>query len=157
MQTFLPLPDFSESARVLDRLRLGSQRNEAKVILRVLMGELPHSPWRRHIVVRMWEGHLHALCWYGEVICTEWVNRGYKDEQLHWFLHKNAELKRLGYRYYKIPWLGDETFHASHRAALLHKNFKHYSQFGWKEKPRLRYVWPVREPCAEPKSKLGYG
>jgi hypothetical protein len=35
VQTFLPYPDFGETARVLDPKRLGNQRSEALVILRV--------------------------------------------------------------------------------------------------------------------------
>ncbi len=143
MQTFLPFRDFGQCARVLDRQRLGSQRNEAKLALRVLTGELPNSRWRHHRVVRMWRGHERALCWYGQVICTEWRNRGYRDSVYFWMLQKDAELKKLGYRYHYIPWLGDEALHASHRAALLHKNFEHYSQFGWTEEPKMAYVWPT--------------
>ena len=33
MQTFLPFPDFQQSAAVLDRVRLGKQRVEALQIL----------------------------------------------------------------------------------------------------------------------------
>ena len=47
------------------------------------------------------------------------------------------------------PWFGNAAFHASHRAALLYKDSKWYTQFGWTEKAAtpdvkgsLPYVWP---------------
>jgi len=50
----------------------------------------------------------------------------------------------------KPPWLGDQKFHASHRAALLFKEPRFYLKFAWKEEPAipnekgsLPYVWPV--------------
>ena len=38
-------------------------------------------------------------------------------------------------------WLGKESFHSSHRANLLRKDYEYYSKFGWKENPELPYVW----------------
>jgi hypothetical protein len=38
-------------------------------------------------------------------------------------------------------WYENEEFHASHRSNLLRKNKEYYSQFGWKEKDNLSYVW----------------
>ena len=46
MQTFLPYPDFSESAAHLDRKRLGKQRAETVQVLRALT--VPGYGWRRH-------------------------------------------------------------------------------------------------------------
>ena len=43
------------------------------------------------------------------------------------------------------PWMGKKKLHASHRSKLLEKDFDHYSQFGWKEKPGLEYYWPVKK------------
>ncbi len=40
-------------------------------------------------------------------------------------------------------WWNNEEFYASHRSALLFKNYEHYSKFGWKENPKYDYVWPV--------------
>jgi len=55
MQTFIPLPSFVESAKVLDRTRLGNQRNEAKIILKCLLYP-SEKGWRNHPAVKMWSG-----------------------------------------------------------------------------------------------------
>jgi hypothetical protein len=39
-------------------------------------------------------------------------------------------------------WLGEEAFHASHRANLLRKAPEFYERWGWTEDPSLPYVWP---------------
>ena len=46
MQTFLPFPDFQQSAAVLDHVRLGKQRVEALQILRALV--IPEYGWQSH-------------------------------------------------------------------------------------------------------------
>lgn len=43
------------------------------------------------------------------------------------------------------PWLGRESFHASHRANLLRKDADWYSSFGWADSPLLPYEWPVND------------
>lgn len=140
MQTFLPLPHIPSTAQVLDRQRLGKQRSEAKVILNILLGQ--ESTWANHPAVRMWVGYETALATYGLMICAEWVNRGYKDSLIPFFSkHVNQLSKKRGFK--MPPWFGKPDIHASHRAALLAKNFNHYSQFGWTETPVIAYVWPV--------------
>src|SRR3712207_9220014 len=54
MQTFVPVADFEESARLLDSPRLGKQRVETLQILRAL--ELPDYGWASHPAVAMWRG-----------------------------------------------------------------------------------------------------
>lgn len=142
MQTFLPLPSFAASAAALDWRRLGNQRIEAKVIVRVLLGEV--DGWRNHPAVRMWRGHLGALLMYGLDVCAEWRRRGYRDRQLEWFGLRLGELHGSAGRFGSMPsWLGRGDFHASHRAALLAKDPEWYGQFGWAEDPAVRYVWPA--------------
>lgn len=142
MQTFLPNPSFAVSAAMLDDRRLANQRNEAFVILRTLLGEL--NGWRNHPAVRMWRG-CEGLLWdYGAECCIEWHHRGHPEE-------------RVGIKYIRLTnrsgpaslfedvmptWLGNEAFHASHRAALLAKDPEWYGQFGWTEEPKVDYVWP---------------
>lgn len=141
MQTFLPYPDFAESARVLDRQRLGKQRVEAKQILMCLLGE-GSLHWKHHPAVRMWRGYEPALARYGYEVCYEWRARGYKDQQLEWFLIKYNEMLAAFswgcplYDPFEDPWwLGNHELHASHRACLLAKDYEHYRQFGWSEQP----------------------
>src|SRR5690606_41036829 len=74
MQTFLPYPGFAESALVLDRRRLGTQRVEAIPVLRGLI--VPGYGWRRHPAVRMWTGYEEALVRYGLEVCRIWREPG---------------------------------------------------------------------------------
>lgn len=145
MQTFLPYPDFTDSAIVLDRQRLGKQRVETKQILQANIGV--SRGWVNHPASRMWKGHEIALANYGIAICVEWRSRGYKDTLLPWF-DQLADLMLLhGDTPDTLPpWLGNEEFHASHRSKLLAKKPDWYSQFDWTETPDMPYVWPVNEP-----------
>lgn len=136
MQTFLPLPDFRESAAVMDRLRLGKQRVEALQILRALAD--PEYGWQNHPAVRMWRGHAGALVRYGTAVCDEWTSRGYRDG-----CRDKIAVMADPATASDPPWLGDDEFHASHRAALLLKDPDHYGRFGWAEEPAYDYVWPV--------------
>lgn len=138
MQTFLPYPDFAESARVLDNKRLGKQRVECLQIYRSLT--IPSYGWKNHPVVKMWKNHRGALVGYLYAIVCEWRDRKYKNniDVCHLVMGIPKEE-------FKNPnWLGDERLHSSHRSNLLRKDFKHYSQFGWKEPNNLPYYWPVR-------------
>ncbi|HWD39650.1 MAG TPA: MSMEG_6728 family protein [Fimbriimonas sp.] len=135
MQTFLPYPDFAESARVLDNKRLGKQRVEVLQILNVLT-DSTRKGWRNHPAVAMWRGHEGALIEYGVAICNEWIGRGFRD---------TVRLKLLDRQIPPSPlpaWLGDECFHSSHRSILLQKNPDHYAQFGWDD-PIQECHWPV--------------
>jgi hypothetical protein len=138
MQTFLPLPDYRKTAKVLDRRRLGKQRVEAKQILHILIGLDPDSRWRNHPAVRMWKGHEKELARYGMAICREWQRRGYKDQQLPFFVEAFVGCRSCE----PPPWFGDALFHASHRSNLLRKKPEWYEQFGWTEPPDMPYVWP---------------
>lgn len=136
MQTFLPYPSFIESTKCLDRRRLGNQRREVLTILTALTN--PGAGWQNHPAVKMWKGYGQALVVYGLQVCAEWINRGYNDNSMDKIMsycnHQGA---------IDPPWLGDESFHSSHRAALLAKDPEWYGQFGWTERPEINYVWPV--------------
>lgn len=175
MQTFLPYPDFAESAKVLDRQRLGKQRVEAYQIIRTLMaGE--KAGWANHPAVKMWRGHGVALLAYLLVVCDEWTSRGYKDSVREKVLDEvstklgmdpegleaNARQELLGGHigapYGGLPaWLGDPAFHASHRSNLLRKAPDWYEQFGWTESHDLEYVWPVQDEPEVAASDVGEG
>ncbi len=134
MNTFLPYPDFVESARCLDVRRLGKQRVEAMQILRAIAN--PKYGWQHHPALPMWRGYEQALALYMNAIITEWVRRGYKN---------NIPLNNVGGDAKMPPWLGNSKFHASHRANLLRKDPTYYGQFAWTESPDLPYFWPVSE------------
>ncbi|HVL48431.1 MAG TPA: MSMEG_6728 family protein [Candidatus Thermoplasmatota archaeon] len=130
MQTFLPYPDFAASAAALDPRRLGKQRVEALTILRTLKGR--SFGWAQHPAVKMWRGCEAALTAYMDACIREWMKRGYRN---------TMPLSRVR-RYRRPEWLGDDAFHASHRANLLRKEPAWYGRFGWREDPRDPYVWP---------------
>lgn len=137
MQTFLPYADFAQSASVLDRQRLGKQRVET---LQVAKAIVTGSGWVNHPVTKMWSNHLGALVTYQRAICFEWTNnRGYKDTCLEKTI---AIAETLGDSDFP-DFIGDESFHASHRSNLLRKDAHHYGQFGWTERDDLEYVWPI--------------
>lgn len=145
MQTFLPYPDFRESAKALDYRRLGKQRVECKQLLAALGREVTpegsligrpkaHS-WSNHPATKMWRGYELALAEYQADMIREWLTRGYQNTMSRVLIPDEVNLEYP-------PWLGGEAFHASHRSNLLRKNPAHYGQFGWTESPDLEYVWP---------------
>lgn len=140
MQTFLPYPDFAQSAACLDNNRLGKQRVECLQILKALTD--PSYGWQNHPAVKMWRGYHDRLVQYSYFICDEWNMRGFKDTckakiQATLLI---APREDIG----KTPgWLGNPAFHASHRSNLLRKDPVHYGQFGWTEPNNLPYIWPT--------------
>lgn len=148
MQTFLPYPDYRDSAACLDNRRLGKQRVEAKQILLALGIDIGNhkgnaqSSWRNHPATKMWRGHERSLCHYAAIMCNEWLSRGFKDTLLMQFVDAYMELR--GVDQSSAPaWLGDEAVHSSHRSNLLRKLPEHYGQFGWHEPATLPYFWPT--------------
>lgn len=135
MITFMPLPSFEESARVLDTIRLGNQRAEACWIARAVIRGNTHP------VVYLWHGYLKALCEYGYAICKEWKARGKRDEMWEEFYLLDPDVKNEK-SIIIPPWMGSYKFHTSHRANLIRKDPKHYRSFGWTETLAMTYFWP---------------
>lgn len=134
MTTFLPYADFRLSARVLDQARLGKQRVET---LQIVKAHITGKGWIHHPATKMWRGYTRALIHYGQVICDEWVRRGFRDntsEKLSEFITTDE--------FDQPPWLGDEKLHKSHRDVLLRKDPNWYSTFGWTSAPFVCYLWP---------------
>lgn len=141
MQTFLPYPDFHESAACLDIRRLGKQRVEVMQILCTITGL--SDGWSNHPAVRMWRPFPQALASYGLAICDQWRTHAYQDTCGDW-LDQWLDLHGLSWTDSMLPpWLGTPAFHASHRSNLLRKAPSHYTQFGWNEPADLPYVWPL--------------
>lgn len=157
MQTFLPLPDSTASAHVLDRLRLGNQRLEGKSDLYIccrwkgidlreilaLSDKQAEYVWRRyrnHPAAQMWRGRELALAAYCVAVCDEWIARGYVDNQRPLIL---AAIDALPQCSRELPhWFGDSDFHRSHRSNLLRKSPEHYRQYWPDERDDLPYIWP---------------
>lgn len=135
MQTFLPYPDYNQSAKVLDQKRLGKQRVECLQIINTLAGI--SEGWQHHPVMHMWRGYETSLIDYGVSICTEWQSRGYTD-------NVSNMLESLRGRFRQSctpPWVGCEAFHRSHRSNLSRKLPYYYNRF-WTEPTDLPYLWP---------------
>lgn len=133
MQTFLPHPNFTQSAETLDRQRLCKQRVETMQILRALT--IPGYGWANHPAVVMWAGSEEALTRYGLDVCAAWTAYGYRDTcagklvaDLHTacgiqVVRTQQELAAAG----ALPaWLGDPDLHRSHQSNLIRKAPDHY-------------------------------
>lgn len=139
MQTFLPYPDFAESARCLDDKRLGNQfYREGLTLLR--------GKWLNHPASKMWRGHRYALALYLLACGLELQRRG-RDYPNHLEEVQDAIAHELlaGNVRMSPKWLGDPDFHAAHRSNLLRKDPEWYEQFGWAEPADLPYIWPTNE------------
>lgn len=149
MQTFVPVADFEESARLLDSPRLGKQRVETLQILRAL--ELPDYGWASHPAVTMWRGRTPALVSYGLAMVRVWRERGFADSTetlIGEFAPEvvgvpQAELAAAGL----LPsWLGNEELHRSHRSNLVAKEPDFYrarfTELFGPEPDDLPYLWP---------------
>ncbi|MEU3245625.1 MULTISPECIES: MSMEG_6728 family protein [unclassified Streptomyces] len=152
MQTFLPYPDFMQSAAVLDQARLGKQRVEALQVLRGLT--VRGYGWRNHPAVRMWIGYEEALVRYGLDVCAMWtaeervdtcaatlatefgVYRPGAPVRMQEQLDEEGELP---------PWLGEPAFHRSHQSALVRKAPEIYTPFFPDVPDDLPYVWPMSD------------
>lgn len=157
MQTFLPYPGFRETALVLDRRRLGKQRVEALQVLRGLV--VPGYGWRRHPAVRMWAGYEEALVRYGLEICRVWRELGHQDSCAATLVADLAATRPhepvrdqsvLGAEGELPPWLGDDSFHRSHRSALVRKDPATYTRHFPDVPDDLPYVWPASDRQSEP-------
>ena len=160
MQTFLPSADFNESARVLDNKRLHKQALEAWQILMVLTELDPHNQprvpkgWVNHPAVKMWRNHEGVLYQYILAMVSEWHSRGYKstiaDKATNTMTHY---INRVFDAHTDKPaWMSQvsdlKRVTASHRKALLAKNYEWYSQFNWFEDSgtpitEYEYYWPI--------------
>lgn len=135
VNTFLPYPDFVQTAKSLDYRRLGKQRVEAWQILNALLGN--SKGWTNHPATKMWRGHERSLCDYGIAICKEWIARGYKDSMLDRFVAIYSTLPDTG-----LPsWIGDQSVHDSHQSNLKRKDPDHYH---FNVTDDLPYVWSVK-------------
>lgn len=163
MQTFVPLTSsFEDIARTLDRARLNKQALEGWQILMTLLELDPQGDhrtpkgWVNHPAVKMWRGHEVTLYLYIQAMVTEWKRRGYKStigDKAKATINTAISIGLLDVGGSTPPkWLSNsETFKqvaASHRLALLSKDYEWYSQFGWPEDKGTRpdtyeYVWPV--------------
>jgi hypothetical protein len=162
MQTFLPVADFEESARLLDSPRLGKQRVETLQVLRAL--ELPDYGWTSHPVVRMWRGRTPALVVYGRAMVAEWRSRGFADSTdrlISEFAPESADATQADMAAAGLlpTWVGNEELHRSHRSNLLAKDPGFYRPAFAERFPGdpedLPYLWPDPDDVTPPPAPEG--
>lgn len=148
MQTFLPYLTFAQSAAAMDNKRLPNQLVEVQVLILSLRD--PSRGWQHHTALAMWRGYEDALLLYGVICYREWQRRLERGQRGGQPVHASGQLIRKWWKERGCPvavsvpwWLGNEQFHASHRASLLHKAPEYYSQFGWVETPAQDLWWPT--------------
>lgn len=138
MNTFLPYPDFSRCASVLDGKRLRKQIVEGAQILTTL--RLPagtKAAWVNHPAVAMWRGYEWALVSYLSFVQSESRQRGYTSN-ITFAIDTSRGWGKLP------PWLGHPLLHLSHKANLLRKDPEHYRpHFGVDIEPAQGYWWPI--------------
>jgi len=145
MQTFLPVADFTESARLLDNPRLGKQRVECLQVLRAL--ELPDYGWANHPVVTMWRGHTAGLVVYSLAMVRVWRERGFADSTetlIAEFAPDAAAMTQAAAAAAGLlpSWVGNEALHLSHRSNLLAKDPGFYRSRFPGDPDDLPYLWP---------------
>jgi hypothetical protein len=142
MQVFLPYPDFKQSAESLDMKRLGKQRVECLQLLnsiRKINNNEPIKGWKNHPCRKLWHDYSNALVVYGQVICTEWKKRGYKDTCYEKISNHYDHSKP----YIEPPFIGNEDFHRSHRSMLIQKQPGFYRSKFLNTPDNLEYIWPL--------------
>jgi hypothetical protein len=146
MQTFLPYPNFYNSARALDTRRRNNQRNEGLVIARTLLDVYPRTKtgrrggWPHHPATKMWAGYEHYLIRYIIAFCQTCRRRGTADsveQQARELRHLLVGEPR------RPPWLGDPDIHRSHQSNLIRKDPAFYGPKFPGVPDDLPYIWPV--------------
>lgn len=164
MQTFVPLPttNYREIAKTLDNKRLNKQALEGWQILMNLYQVDPQGNhriskgWSNHPAVKMWRGHEPELAKYILAMVDEWLARGFKStigDKTIQTMSTVVGVPLTREALDKLPstppdWLSNPDIAASHRLALLVKDYSWYSQWEWDEDPGYpptdyEYVWPV--------------
>lgn len=148
MQTFIPYPDFGESAAVLDNLRLNKQLLEGRQLYNIISGQATSKGWKNHPAAVMWRGFDTSFFHYLLAIKNECVNRGINTLK-NWqaIVDMHEKNWNRGDNIVMPHWWGDERVHQSHRNNLYKKNPDHYPQFK-NDKfisccERCSYFWPV--------------
>jgi hypothetical protein len=161
--TFLPYPDFKQSAECLDwqyaHNRLNNQINEGIIILKSNLGlyEAKNGivPWSNHPAVLMWKGYEWVLLQYVISCMSNWkfrknIKEDPRDDCIIKLLITVSDIPNVNIE--KPLWLGNPAFHSAHRSILLAKMPSWYGQLGWAEQPAVKnekgkwpYVWPVME------------
>lgn len=140
MQTFLPFPDFLDSANALDKKRCWKQVIETKQIIDCLEGKT--AGWKNHPAVKMWEGHIPLLKYYFNTFLLVAKNNHKINTK-----YKYNDCLGIQNQYLYPWWLGKKKFHRAMRARLIEKDRAFYLPLFPKDKGfnNGKYFWPVME------------
>lgn len=169
VNTFIIVPDIEQTAKMLDKQRLGKQRLEAKQLIDILerydQTGTCDGGWSSHPALRSWKGYTNSLKAYFNIIVNEWISRGCQntmklypiDTKRYRVVKCNFDGKTAHFQgpfdEYCYPfWVSFPPLYMSHQAALCRKNPEYYSSFLREElKPFLTngYLWPsnVSQEC----------
>ena len=141
MQTFIPVPDFNESAQAMDLKRLGKQIIESQQIFKAL--SLPEYGWKNHPATRMWDGHRLALVKYTKAFNREWFERRNAHHGAYLNLLNIMKQVDVSLEEFELPeWWGRQDVHDSHKSNLVRKFPEHYAKFWPEVSDDIPYVWP---------------
>jgi len=151
MQTFVPWPNFDESASVLDSKRLNKQLLEGRQVYNILSSNKTTGAWVNHPAVKMWRNYDNALFDYLLAIKIECNTRGIettKNWQAITTMHKNNWDR--GNKTILPPWWNDDRVHLSHRQNLYTKDSEYYAFFVDDNRlkkvsccEKCNYFWPT--------------
>lgn len=153
IQTWLPFPNFRESAQALSDSDLELQRYHVLHIIETLhlveTSDLPEEYDKTDVsdlslVCNMWREYEMQLCEYGLEICDEWSVRNRIPDPLYQHIAKHLEWATSDDALMGTPqWFGNIDFHDSHKSALFRKNPEHYREtLGFD--PRVdKIIWPA--------------
>lgn len=151
MDTFVPFPNFKDSAGVLlEGDAITSLRTALKVMeVRHEYGNLDNNQiFARHPVVELWGEAVPHLCEYAfaliEVVSThsvvETINLGKIERAVEQHLNWGTSGE---YRLDPPRWLGDEMFHAAQRSALMRRSPLHYGEVWPDQDMSIPQYWPA--------------
>ena len=138
MQTFLPVPDFRRSLRVLDPQRLTKQVLEAAQLL--------NGNFSNHPAYHAWlPRYRPALKLYLIEAIAELARQGHSHALISETLPREDLIPEPVHEY---PWwFGNPVYHRSHRTSLIVKDPEHYTPRlgGLLDTPPPHYslVWPI--------------
>lgn len=141
----MPFDDFAWSARCLDDITLGEQREHTLQIMNHLLYD-GGGGFADHPAVKMWEGHERALLAYQQAVCQEWSSvRGFQDD--FWdrtrLMFLDIVVDPMATPLIPPAWMGNVDFHISHQSDLLRKDEEYYRKYFPGIKTDHPLIWTV--------------
>lgn len=124
MYTYLPFPDFADSAGVLNDKDLGMTEIWTRRIVMGLSGDTPTTGSRTE---QAWRGHAKGLCVYGLYISAEMGMRGRKSNYQPFFEERRRDFAGEQRETTLFPgWTFSAEVHEAFQALLLWQDPEYY-------------------------------